>query len=69
MRSEGGGITGEGRALEGDTSVTAMPSTAPPSDHKATPLLKRLGLAGFLFFLIKGLLWLTIPALLVFFGC
>lgn len=25
-------------------------------------LLKRFGLAGFLFFLIKGLLWLIIPA-------
>lgn len=25
----------------------------------------RFGLAGFLFFLIKGLLWLAIPALLV----
>lgn len=24
--------------------------------------LKRLGFAGFLFFLIKGLLWLLIPA-------
>jgi hypothetical protein len=30
--------------------------------------LKRLGLFGFLFFLIKGLLWLTVPGLLVFLG-
>jgi len=30
--------------------------------------LKRLGLLGFLFFLIKGLLWLTVPGLLVFLG-
>lgn len=30
--------------------------------------LKRFGVAGFLFFLIKGLLWLIVPALLVFFG-
>ncbi|MFQ5937098.1 MAG: hypothetical protein ACE5LB_11905 [Acidiferrobacterales bacterium] len=30
--------------------------------------LKRLGVAGFLFFLIKGLLWLTAVALVVFFG-
>lgn len=29
---------------------------------------KRFGVAGFLFFLIKGLLWLIVPALLVFFG-
>lgn len=30
--------------------------------------LKRLGLTGFLFFLVKGLLWLTVPALLLYFG-
>lgn len=27
--------------------------------------LTRMGFAGFLFFLVKGLLWLLIPALLV----
>jgi len=32
--------------------------------------LKRLGIAGFLFFLIKGILWLTVgAAVLRFFGC
>lgn len=31
--------------------------------------VQRLGAAGFLFFLIKGLLWLTVPALLAYFGC
>ncbi len=30
--------------------------------------LKRLGWAGFLFFLIKGLLWLIVPAILVWWG-
>ena len=30
--------------------------------------VRRLGVAGFLFFLVKGLLWLTVPGLLVFFG-
>ncbi len=30
--------------------------------------IKRLGIAGFLFFTIKGLLWLIIPAILVYFG-
>lgn len=30
--------------------------------------IKRFGVAGFLFFLIKGLLWLIIPAALVYFG-
>jgi len=30
--------------------------------------LKRLGIAGFLFFLAKGLLWLSLPTLLVWFA-
>ena len=30
--------------------------------------IKRLGWIGFLFFLIKGLLWLIVPALLIYFG-
>jgi len=29
---------------------------------------KRLGIAAFLFFLIKGLLWLIIPALIAYFS-
>ncbi|MDP3645883.1 MAG: hypothetical protein Q8R25_02245 [bacterium] len=29
---------------------------------------KRLGIAGFLFFTIKGLLWLIVPAALIWFG-
>jgi hypothetical protein len=34
----------------------------------AVKWVKRFGAAGFLFFLIKGLLWLIIPAVLVYFG-
>lgn len=30
--------------------------------------LKRIGVAGFLFFLIKGLLWLTFPLFLAMVG-
>lgn len=30
--------------------------------------LKRLGVGGFLFFLIKGLLWLTVPAFVALSG-
>jgi hypothetical protein len=30
--------------------------------------IKRVGFWGFLFFLVKGLLWLTIPALIAFFA-
>jgi hypothetical protein len=30
--------------------------------------LKRLGAAAFLFFFVKGLLWLTVPVLILWFG-
>ena len=36
--------------------------------YPAAKWVKRFGVAGFLFFLIKGLLWLIIPAALVYFG-
>lgn len=32
-------------------------------------LLRRFGVAGILFFLAKGLLWLTVPLFLAFEGC
>ena len=33
---------------------------------KVPTWIKRLGFWGFLFFLVKGLLWLLVPALLAF---
>ncbi|NNE97484.1 MAG: hypothetical protein HKN25_00550 [Pyrinomonadaceae bacterium] len=30
--------------------------------------IKRFGFAGFMFFFIKGLLWLIVPALLIWLG-
>ena len=30
--------------------------------------VKRFGVAGFMFFLIKGLLWLIVPALIAYFS-
>lgn len=39
-------------------------------ESKMLKWVKRLGVAGFLFFLIKGILWLTVgAAVLRFFGC
>jgi len=35
---------------------------------KAGSWIKRLGFWGFMFFLLKGLLWLTIPALIALFA-
>lgn len=50
--------------------VPASPSDLPPAATQAQRLmwLRRLGFAGFLFFLAKGLLWLTVPLLLAY-GC
>jgi hypothetical protein len=40
--------------------------TKTPGARRATRgWLRKLGAAGFLFFLIKGLLWLVVPAALV----
>jgi hypothetical protein len=39
---------------------------APP--RQAPAWLKRLGVGGFLFFFVKGLLWLLIPAVLTVAG-
>jgi hypothetical protein len=39
---------------------------APP--RPAPAWLKRLGVGGFLFFLVKGLLWLLVPAALTVAG-
>ncbi len=36
------------------------------SDMRAATWIKRLGFWGFLFFLVKGLLWLIVPALAVY---
>lgn len=34
----------------------------------AVKWVRRFGIAGFLFFLIKGLLWLIVPALIAYFS-
>jgi len=43
-------------------------SSKPSRLSLTCPWLKRLGVAGFLFFLLKGLLWLLVPGLLTYFG-
>lgn len=40
-----------------------------PEQKKGFALwIKRFGVAGFMFFLIKGLLWLIVPALITYFA-
>lgn len=43
-------------------AVTGTPTAASPMSRK---LLRRLGVAGFTFFLVKGIFWLIVPAALV----
>lgn len=52
---------------DGFTPKAQLPERQPTA---ARSWLKRLGLAGFLFFFIKGALWLIVPILLArgFFG-
>ncbi|MGE0354007.1 MAG: hypothetical protein AB7I33_09580 [Gemmatimonadales bacterium] len=33
------------------------------------PWFKKIGITAFLFFLLKGLLWLVVPTTLTLFGC
>ncbi len=40
----------------------------PGLDMSAKTWLKRIGFWGFMFFLLKGLLWLTIPVLIAIFA-
>ena len=36
--------------------------------EKPSSTLRKIGMAGFMFFLIKGMLWLTAPFIFVFFA-
>jgi hypothetical protein len=42
----------------------------PPRDKTcpARSWVKRFGVAGFVFFLVKGLLWLILPAIIAYFS-
>jgi hypothetical protein len=40
----------------------ASAAETPPGSRRVPSWMRRLGLAGFLFFLVKGLLWLLVPA-------
>lgn len=46
-----------------------MPEEITKSKNPARLWLKRLGLAGFLFFLVKGLVWIGIFVAVTYFGC
>ena len=53
--------------------MASLPTKAPTQSDSSGgkrigKIVARLGLAGFLVFLVKGLLWLIVPALLVMMG-
>ncbi len=48
--------------------MKSMHEPQPENKVQAASWMKRFGAAGFLFFLIKGLLWLIIPALATYFA-
>jgi hypothetical protein len=45
-----------------------MPEEQSKKEKPAVKWLKRLGLAGFMFFFIKGLIWLTLFIAAAYFG-
>lgn len=48
--------------------MSRMHEQSQKEKHSGAGWIKRFGVAGFLFFLIKGLLWLIIPALAAYFA-
>jgi hypothetical protein len=54
---------------EGNEAATGLQGAADRRiDMSVKTWIKRLGFWGFMFFLLKGLLWLTIPALIAIFA-
>lgn len=48
--------------------VTKLIVESIPRRVELATWFKRLGWIGFLFFFVKGLMWLTLPAILLYFG-
>jgi hypothetical protein len=47
-----------------EPAKTTSEAAEQPRQRSFNLWLKRIGLAGFLFYLVKGLLWIIIPALM-----
>jgi hypothetical protein len=45
-----------------------MQQSVEEKNDQAKSWLKRFGVAGFVFFLVKGLLWLIVPAVIAYFS-
>jgi hypothetical protein len=58
--------------VSGDPMARAVPVQQQSAGNKlvgARGWFQRLGVLGFAFFFVKGLLWLIVPALIGYFGC
>jgi hypothetical protein len=53
---------------EAAIKIITMEHKAPAKRCPAKTWIKRFGAAGFIFFLVKGLLWLIVPALVAHFS-
>ena len=54
---------------DGALSSETAPAATCPASPGVRRFAKRLGILGFTFFLLKGILWLVIPAWFVGKGC
>jgi hypothetical protein len=51
-----------------DILLIGMQEDSAKRSFPARSLVKRFGAAGFVFFLVKGLLWLIVPAVVAYFS-
>ena len=57
-----------GTKLQGENEMDALPKSRERTRVDVKGWLKRIGFWGLMFFLVKGLLWLIIPALVAMFA-
>jgi len=61
-------VKNEGGRMKDEDGQLIHVASKPEFDMSLKSWIKRLGFWGLLFFLVKGLLWLTIPVLIAMFA-
>jgi hypothetical protein len=54
--------------VKGQAKMIEVAAPSGRAGRRGASWVQRLGVAGFLFFLIKGLLWLIVPAIIAYLG-